>query len=348
VVRRRLGLQGPAITPVGLGTWAFGGPWEFGWGPADDELSVSTIRHAVGHGVNWIDTAPLYGLGHAEEILATALAPFRVGEDVLVLTKCGRRWTRDADATRLDYDLRPESMREQCDESLRRLRIERIDLYQFHWPDYATDTPVEESWGVMDELVQEGKVRWAGVCNFAPELLERCEAVRHVDSLQQPLSMLSRHARDVLIPWCREHGTGVIAYSPLASGLLTGRFSVDRLAPDDWRRRAAPFQEPKLTQARALVQRLGPVADRYGVGLAALAVAWVLAAPGVTGAIVGARRPEQVDAWLSAADLELAAADLEEIETAIAETGAGTQEPPSPPGVGPERLASVLGAARSG
>jgi aryl-alcohol dehydrogenase-like predicted oxidoreductase len=196
----------------------------------------------------------------------------------------------------------------------------------------------------MAELVREGKVRWTGVCNFSVELLERCEAIHHVDSLQQPLSILSRQARAELVPWCREHGTGVLAYSPLASGLLTGRFSLDRLQPEDWRRRGANFQEPKLSQALALVERLRGVADRHGVGVAALAVAWVLAVPGVTAAIVGARRPEQADEWLAAADLALSPADVEEIEAAIAESGAGTETPPSPPGVSPERLAAVLGS----
>jgi aryl-alcohol dehydrogenase-like predicted oxidoreductase len=348
VVRRRLGFRGPEITPVGLGTWAMGGPWEFGWGPADDEQSVAAIRHAVASGVNWVDSAAVYGVGHAEEILGKGLEPFVAGEDVFVFTKCGRSWTHNGGGTRIGYDLRPESIRDECEQSLRRLQIDRIDLYQFHWPDYGTGTPVEESWGVMDELVREGKVRWAGVCNFTVELLERCEAVRHVDSLQPPLSMLNRHARERLIPWCREHGTGVIAYSPMASGLLTGGFSLDRLAHDDWRRRAAPFQEPKLTQALALVDRLRPVAERQGVGLAALAVAWVLAVPGVTSAIVGARRPDQVESWLPAADLELTARDLEEIEDAIAETGAGTAEPPTPPGVSPERRAAVTDAPPRG
>lgn len=331
-MKRRLGSRGPEITAVGLGTWAMGGPWEFGWGPADDEQSVAAIRHAVASGLNWVDTAAVYGIGHAEEVVGRALAQLAAGEQVLVFTKCGRTWTHEGQGTRIGYDLRPESIREECEQSLRRLRIERIDLYQFHWPDYGTGTPVEESWGAMDDLIREGKVRWAGVCNFTVELLERCEAIRHVDSLQPPLSMLNRHARDQLIPWCREHGTGVIAYSPMASGLLTGAFSLDRLAPDDWRRRAERFQEPKLTQALALVERLRPIAERRGVGVAALAVAWVLAVPGVTGAIVGARRPDQVESWLSAADLELTPEDLEGIEGAIAETGAGTAEPPTPPG----------------
>ena len=164
MVKRPLGSQGPEITSVGIGTWAMGGPWEFGWGPADDEQSVAAIRHAVTSGINWIDTAAVYGIGHAEEVVGRALEPFAVGEDVLVFTKCGRK--RAEDGSGISFDLRPESIRAECEQSLRRLGIERIDLYQFHWPDYGTGTPVEESWGVMQELVREGKVRWVGRLQF--------------------------------------------------------------------------------------------------------------------------------------------------------------------------------------
>ena len=331
---RRLGSEGPELSALGFGTWVTGGAWQFGWGPTDDDASVTAIRHAVERGVNWIDTAPVYGLGHAETIVARAVEPYRAGEEVLVFTKCGRSWEERAGGARLSYDLRPQSIREQCEASLRRLGIERIDLYQFHWPDLATGTPVEESWGAMAQLADEGKVRWLGVSNFSVELLERCEAVRHVDSLQPPLSLLNRHARAELIPWCAAHGTGAIVYSPMASGLLTGSFSregLDRLAPDDFRRGAPPFQEPKLSQNLALIERLESVAERLGTTLPALAVAWTLAVPGVTGAIVGARRPEQVDDWIGAAGVTLDEATLTEVEHAIDETGAGVDTPPNPP-----------------
>jgi aryl-alcohol dehydrogenase-like predicted oxidoreductase len=330
LVTRRLRSQGPEITTVGFGTWALSGPYRFGWGPADDDESVAAIRRAVEAGVNWVDTAAVYGFGHSEEVVGRALKPFRAGEDVLVFTKCGRRW-HDGE---IYYDLRPESIREECEASLRRLGIERIDLYQFHWPDYGTGTPVEESWATMAALVEEGKVRWAGVSNFDVELLERCEPIRHVDSLQPPLSLLDRYARQEVIPWCRENGTGVIVYSPMASGLLTGSFNregLDRLAEDDWRRRAPAFQEPKLSQNLALVERLQPIAETLGTNAASLAVAWAVAVPGVTGAIVGARRPSQVDESLAAGQLELDEGRLTEIERALEETGAGTDEPPSPP-----------------
>ena len=333
-MRRRLGSAGPELSVLGFGTWVTGGPWRFGWGPTDDDESVAAIRHAVEHGVNWIDTAAVYGLGHAEEVVGRALESYRVGEEVFVFTKCGRRWEEQQEGTRLFYDLRPESIREECEASLRRLGVERIDLYQFHWPDIATSTAVEESWGTMGELVDEGKVRWLGVSNFSVELLERCESVRHVDSLQPPLSLLNRHARLELIPWSSAHGTGVIAYSPMASGLLTGSFSregIGRLAEGDFRRNAPPFQEPKLSQNLALVERLEALAARLQTTLPALAVAWALAVPGVTGAIVGARSPAQVDGWLGAADVELDEAKLAELERAIRETGAGVDTPPNPP-----------------
>ena len=330
---RQLGSGGPEVSVLGLGTWAMGGSWQFGWGPADDAESVAAIRRAVESEVSWIDTAPLYGHGHAEDVVARALQSLRPGEDVLVFTKCGRRFPPPGENGPIRYDLTPASIREECEQSLRRLGIERIDLYQFHWPDIATGTPVEESWETMAALQDEGKIRWLGVCNFSLELLERVDPVRHVDSLQPSLSLLNRHALD-LIPWCREHGTGVLAYSPMASGLLTGSFGrerIDALAADDWRRRSPIFAEPKLSQNLALVERLRAIADRRGCSVAALAVAWTLAIPGVTAAIVGARRPAQVDGWIEAADVELRAEELAEIERALDETGAGTTDPPVPP-----------------
>jgi aryl-alcohol dehydrogenase-like predicted oxidoreductase len=327
---RRLGRDGPELTTVGFGSWAVGGPWKFGWGPVDDDASIAAIRRAVELGVNWVDTAAVYGYGHSEEIVGRALAPLRPGEEVLVFTKCGRTWYgRPRDV--VENDLRPEAIRFECEQSLRRLGVERIDLFQFHWPDHATGTPVEESWGTMVELVAEGKARWIGVCNFDVELLERCEAIRHVDSLQPPLSLLNRGARVELVPWAGEHGTGVIVYSPLVSGLLSGRFDRDRVATlhdTDWRKSSPQFRDPDLSRSLELVERLRPIAARHGVGVAAVAIGWALAVPGVTGAIVGARLPRHVDGWADAAELDLDDADLAEIEAALADTGAGSDEPP--------------------
>ena len=332
MVTRGLGRSGPEISVLGFGTWALGGRYRFGWGAADDEESVAAIRRAIEAGLTWIDTAPAYGDGHSEGVVGRALEPFRAGEEVFVFTKCGRPWR----GGEVYFDLRPESIRAECEASLRRLRIERIDLYQFHWPDYGTGTPLEESWGTMVELVDEGKVRWLGVCNFDVPRLEACEAIRHVDSLQPPLSLLNRHARLELVPWARSHGTGVIAYSPMASGLLTGSFNregIDRLADDDWRRKAPSFQEPALSGNLALVEALEPIARRLDVTVSALAIAWVLAVPGVTGAIVGGRRPSQLDDWLDADAIELDAETLAEIDGLVESTGAGTDQPPQPPPV---------------
>jgi aryl-alcohol dehydrogenase-like predicted oxidoreductase len=234
----------------------------------------------------------------------------------------------------IENDLRPASIREECENSLRRLGVERLDLFQFHWPDWSTGTALEESWGTMAELTEEGKVRWAGVCNFDVEQLERCEAIRHVDSVQPPLSLLSRGARSTVLPWAAEHGSGVIVYSPMGSGLLTGAFDPERVArldPDDWRRHSPLFAEPLLDRNLALVERLRPLAERLQTTLAAIAVAWTLAQPGVTGAIVGARVKRHVDGWLPGSDLELTAVELREIDRAIADTDAGSDEPPSPP-----------------
>jgi aryl-alcohol dehydrogenase-like predicted oxidoreductase len=249
----------------------------------------------------------------------------------LVFTKCGRNWYR-SDGESIEYDLRPDSIRFECEQSLKRLSIERIDLYQFHWPDPVTGTQVEDSWSVIGELIDEGKARWGGVSNFDVELLERCEAVRHVDSLQPPLSLLRRGVSGVVIPWCEKHGTGVIVYSPMASGLLTGRFDharVKNLDEDDWRRGSEAFQEPQFSRTMRLVERLEPIAERLGTNLPSLAIAWTLSVSGVTGAIVGARNREQVEAWLGAADLSLSEEDLGEIELALDETGAGRTDPVS-------------------
>lgn len=325
--KRRLGAEGPEITTVGFGAWAIGGPWRFGWGPQDDDESVRAIRRAVDSGVNWVDTAAVYGLGHSEEVTGRALEPYRVGEDVFVFTKCGRV-RRAPGSDDIVSDLSPASIRRECEASLERLNVERIDLYQFHWPDGNTGTPLEDSWGTMSELVEEGKVRWAGVSNFDTGGLAVCEAIRHVDSLQPPLSLLNRAARNDLIPWCAEHGTGVIVYSPMASGLLTGKFDRDRvesLPDDDWRKSAPNFQDPRLSANLELVERIRALAERLGTTVPAVAVAWTLAIPGVTGAIVGARRPDQVDGWLPASDLDLSDEDLATIEDAVKETGAGSE-----------------------
>lgn len=323
---RRLGEHGPEITRVGFGAWAIGGGgWAFGWGPQDDEDSIRTMRRALDHGVNWIDTAAVYGLGRSEEVVGRMLRDIPPDERPYVFTKCGLVWeegAREPDPKRI---LDPKSIRRECEASLRRLGVERIDLYQFHWPD-DSGTPVEDSWGEMSRLVEEGLVRWAGVSNFDVELMERCERIRHVDSLQPPFSLIRRQTGPREIAWCEKNGTGVIVYSPMQSGLLTEKWTADRisgLAEDDWRRRSSDFQSPAVERNLALRDSLRPVAERNGVPIASVAVAWTLAWPGVTGAIVGARKPDQVEGWIGAATLELSDEDLAEIATAIESTGAG-------------------------
>ena len=323
---RRLGTAGPEITRVGFGAWAIGGGgWSFSWGPQDDDASVRAMRHAVERGVNWIDTAAVYGLGHSEELVGRLLRELPVAERPFVFTKCGLNWDDERPMVPAKRDLRPSSIRRECEASLRRLGVEQIDLYQFHWPD-ETGTPVEDSWGEMLRLVEEGKVRWAGVSNFPLPLLERCERVHHVVSLQPPFSLIRREAAESELPWCAAHGTGVIVYSPMQSGLLTERWTTDRvhsLAEDDWRRRSPYFQSPNVERNLALRDALGPVAERHQTSIAAVAVAWTLSWPAVTGAIVGARAPEQVNGWIGAASLDLTPEDLDEIAAAIEQTGAG-------------------------
>jgi aryl-alcohol dehydrogenase-like predicted oxidoreductase len=327
LARRPLGRSGIEITTVGFGAWAAGGGgWSFGWGPQDDAASTAAIQRAVELGVNWVDTAAVYGLGHSEEVVGRALREIPAAERPLVFTKCGLIWDERQPMVQSRRVLRPESIRRECEASLRRLGVDRIDLYQFHWPD-ESGIAVEDSWGEMARLVDEGKVRAAGVSNFGVPLLERCEAVRHVDSLQPPFSPVRRDAAGAEIPWCAAHGTGVIVYSPMQSGLLTDGFSEARLATlaeDDWRRRAVEFQPPRLARNLALRDALRPLAQRRGVGVGAIAVAWTLSWPGVTGAIVGARSPEQVDGWIAAAELALEGSELDAIAEAVRRTGAGS------------------------
>lgn len=323
---RPLGSTGLEITEVGFGSWAVGGGgWSFGWGPQDDSDSLATMRHALDLGVNWIDTAAVYGLGHSEEVVGRLLRDLPASTKPYIFTKCGLIWDDKSRMKEPRRVLKPDSIRRECEASLRRLGIERIDLYQFHWPD-DTGTPVEDSWSEMDKLVKEGKVRAAGVSNFNTDLLERCERIRHVDSLQPPFSLINRKAAEREIPWCEQRHTGVICYSPMQSGLLTDGFTASRvakLADDDWRRRASEFNEPGLSRNLALRDALRPIAQRHDASVSSVAIAWTLSWPGVTGAIVGARTPAQVDGWIQAASLELTSAHLKEIAFAISRTEAG-------------------------
>ncbi|WP_267596084.1 aldo/keto reductase [Carbonactinospora thermoautotrophica] len=322
---RPLGTTGMEITRVGFGAWAIGGSgWRYAWGSQDDDESIAAIRHAIEQGVNWIDTAAVYGLGHSEEVVARALEDIPENDRPYVFTKCGLVWDPANPTSEPRRVGDPKSIRREVEDSLRRLRVERIDLYQMHWP--AEDgTPLEEYWQTLLDLKAEGKIRAAGLSNHNVGQLEIAEKLGHVDSLQPPFSAI-RRSTAAEIRWCAEHDTGVIVYSPMQSGLLTGSFTRERAAAlpaDDWRSRNPDFQGEALERNLALAEALKPVAERHGVSVAAVAVAWTLAWPGVTGAIVGARRPQQVDGWLPAASLELTDADLDEIAQSIERTGAG-------------------------
>jgi aryl-alcohol dehydrogenase-like predicted oxidoreductase len=310
---RRLGRNGPEISTVGFGAWAAGGPWFNGWGKQDDEDSIAAIRRSLDLGMNWIDTAPVYGYGHSEEVAGRAVAG-RPRDSFFLFTKCGRVANEGKPPT---SDLRPESIRSECEESLRRLGTDHIDLYQIHWPDNDTGTPIEDSWAVMAALQDQGKVRWIGVSNFDAPLMARCEAIRHVDSLQPPYSLLRRDMEAETLPWCARNGTGVIVYSPMQSGLLSGSFDMARVQPDDFRRRNPLFQEPRLSENLAFVERLRPLAERHGRTVGNLAVAWTLRHPAVTAAIVGARRADQVEQNAAASGWTLTDEEMAEIAAAM-------------------------------
>lgn len=315
------------ITRVGFGAWAIGGGgWHNAWGAQDDAESVTAIRHAIERGINWIDTAAVYGLGHSEEIVARALGDFAPNDRPYVFTKGGQVWDDRDRAAPPRHVGDPQSLRREVEASLRRLRVERIDLYQMHWP--ADDgTPLEVYWQTLLDFKAQGKVRAVGLSNHSVKQLERAERLGHVDTLQPPFSAIHRQVAAAELPWAAAHDTGVIVYSPMQSGLLTGAFSSERAAAlpaDDWRSRSPDFTGEGLRRNLALADALRPIAARHGTTVAAVAVAWALAWPGVTGAIVGARRPSQVDGWLSAATLDLTDADLDEIAAAIARSGAGS------------------------
>jgi aryl-alcohol dehydrogenase-like predicted oxidoreductase len=331
--RRRLGQTDMDISLVGLGSWAIGGGgWAMGWGPQDDADSTAAIHHAVACGINWIDTAPIYGHGHSEEVVGRAVKSLPANDRPLIFTKCGLIWDERDHYAPPKNILRPDSIRAECEASLRRLGVDRIDLLQFHWPD-TSGVPPEESWGAMQQLIRQGKVRAGGVSNYDVKLLERCASVGRVDSAQPPFSLIRREAAADVIPWCAEHGTGVICYSPLQNGLLTERWSVDRvkaLDPEDWRPKNSEFQSPRLERNLALRDRLLPIARRHGTSASAIAISWILSWPGATAAIVGGRTPAQIDDWAGAMEVRLAASDLDEIAAAIRDTaaGAGPERPP--------------------
>lgn len=307
---KQLGNSDLFITPVGFGAWAIGGDgWEFGWGEQDDKASVNAIHRALELGVNWIDTAAVYGMGHSEQVVAYALRTWS-GPRPYVFTKCGLRWDEQGYVHRSLY---ANSIRSECEDSLRRLKVDAIDLYQIHWP----TEDLEEGLGTMARLQKEGKVRWIGVSNFDVGEMRRAQMIAPITSLQPPYSLVRREVEREVLPYCRSNGLGVIVYSPMASGLLTGAMTRQRAATlpkSDWRSRDVEFKEPALSKNLALVERLREVGERYGRPPGQVAIAWALQNPAVTGAIVGARSAKQVEGTVGAAKLRLTDEDVAEIE----------------------------------
>ena len=309
---RRLGNTSLEVSRIGLGCWAMGGgDWLFGWGHQDDADSVATIRRAVELGINWVDTAPVYGLGHSEAVVGSALKAMPASERPLVFTKCSRVWTPGG---KIRHNLEAASIERELEDSLRRLGVDTIDLYQIHWPAYPADGPapgIEEGWETLSRLKDSGKVREIGVSNFNVQQLERIRPIAEIGSLQPPYSLIRRDIETDVLPYCDEHGIGAIVYSPMASGLLSGKMTRERvfsLPRDDWRKtKSLEFQEPALTRNLACADRVRAIAEPLGHSTAEVAIAWTLRHPAVTGAIVGARRPEQLDDVVGAATV---AADL--------------------------------------
>jgi len=311
---RQLGTTDLNFTTMGLGTWAIGGPWDWGWSKQSDEDSIATIQHAIDLGINWLDTAPCYGLGHSEEIVGKAVKGRR--DRVLIATKCGLVWD-DRASGKVRGWLKSDSVRREVEASLRRLAVDVIDLYHIHFPD--PDEDIEHAWNEMNKMVDEGLVRYVGVSNFNPAQVDRVRRMHPVASHQPPYSMLQRDIENELLPYCSDSGIGVIVYGPLQAGLLTGKFTRDKvsaLAPDDWRNRSEHFRGKQLTRNLIVVDQLRPVAADLGLTLAQLAIAWTLRRPEVTSAIVGARTPDQIEQTVVGADAQIpdeTAAEIEKI-----------------------------------
>jgi aryl-alcohol dehydrogenase-like predicted oxidoreductase len=316
---RKLGNSDLHITPVGYGAWAIGGSgWQFGWGSQDDNDSISAIHRSLELGVNWIDTAAVYGLGHSEEVVARALKSWS-GPRPYVFTKCGLRWDAKGNVKKV---LSPDSIRREVEDSLRRLSLDTIDLYQIHWPPDPDSPELEEGWSALASLQRQGKVRWIGVSNFSVQQLRRAQALAPVTSLQPPYSLVHREIEDQVLPYCLGAGIGAIVYSPMASGLLTGAMTRERAAQlprDDWRKSHPDFTEPNLSRNVALVERLREIAERHNRSAGEVAIAWTLHNPAVTGAIVGARNARQAEGVMRAGELRLTNEEVNKIETFFAE-----------------------------
>ncbi len=313
--QKQLGQTELFLSRIGLGTWAMGGPWMYGWGPQSDSESIKTIHAALDHGVNWIDTAPVYGLGHSEEIVGKALKS--VSKKPILATKCGLTWNARG---RVKPRLKRESVFKEAEASLRRLNIERIDLYQIHWP--MPEADIGEAWEALGELKNQGKIRYAGVSNFSVQQLERMNRIHRVASVQSPYSLLKRGIEDDLFAYCRENRIGILAYSPLQCGLLTGKMTPERISslpPDDHRTHDPMFKNPELSVHLELIGRLKDISISSGFQTPELAIAWVLSHPEITSAIVGARNPGQLNTTLRAADKIIMPRDMQRIDALLAE-----------------------------
>jgi len=312
---RQLGNSDLMITPLGIGAWAMGGGgWAFAWGPQDDNESIGAIHAALDKGINWIDTAAVYGLGHSEEVVAKALEGR--SNRPYVFTKCERTWGEDRQIRKV---LKRDSVLAECEASLRRLRVDTIDLYQIHWPE--PDEDVEEGWATLAELQKQGKVRWIGVSNFNAQQLARAQAIAPITSLQPPYSMIQSEIEAEVLPFCASNNIGTIVYSPMKSGMLTGAMTRERIAnmpEDDFRKRTPNFQEPLLTRNLNLVEVLREIGGGHGRTPGEVAIAWALRRPEVTGAIVGMRSPQQVDGVIGAAEFRLSADEIGRIAAALA------------------------------
>ena len=311
---RKLGNSDLQITPVGFGAWAIGGSgWQYGWGPQEDSDSIAAIQRSLELGVNWIDTAAVYGLGHSEEVVARALQEWH-GPRPYVFTKCGMIWD---DAGNVSRVARPDTIRHELQASLRRLDTERIDLYQVHWPPEDKGPALEEAWQTMADLKKAGKVRWIGVSNFNVGQIQRAEKIAPVTSLQPPYSILRRQIEGEILPYCGNKSIGVIVYSPMFSGMLTGAMTRERaenLPADDFRSRNPEYKEPKLSKNLELVERLKEIGARHGRSAGEVAIAWTLRKPAVTGAIVGARNAKQAEGVMRAGEFELSPQEMQEID----------------------------------
>jgi len=313
--KRKLGYSDLYLSTIGLGTWAMGGgDWKFGWGPKDDTSSAAAIHAALDQGINWIDTAPIYGHGHSEKVVGKAIKGIR--DSLIIATKCGRVW--EGNSREIGKSLRADSIRKEVENSLQRLGIDHIDLYQIHWP--QPDEEIEEGWATIAELIKEGKLRFGGVSNFNLQQLKRAQAIHPITSLQPPYNMFRREIESEVMNYCRENGIGIVAYSPMQAGLLTGKFTPERAAAlpiSDWRSKHPFFNAPQLAINLEVVEKLRGLAATKNCSMSQLVLAWVLRRDEMTAAIVGARNPEQIKETAQATLIELDSSDVDAIEAIL-------------------------------